>query len=139
MSTKYSVAEGHVLRGTEKVAAYDQKTGLLDFLPGKSNYRAPVVRFLKDGGLPVEVKPDPAPGTATEPRATRAGVNTDRPNEGTQGGEKPPEEPRPEAIPEAPAPAPSGPAKIGDTAVDTIKVAGKPAPYRSRLTPEGWV
>lgn len=53
--TAYSVADGHVLRGAEKVAVYTD--GVLEFLPDKDNYRAPVVRFLRESGLPADVAP----------------------------------------------------------------------------------
>lgn len=53
----YSVADGHVLRGTEKIAGYTD--GKLDFLPGKDQYRAPVVRFLRENNLPANVTPLP--------------------------------------------------------------------------------
>lgn len=54
----YSVADGHVLRGGDKIATYDSKSGLLDFIEGKAKYRAPAVAYLRKQGLPVEVTPD---------------------------------------------------------------------------------
>lgn len=137
----YSVAEGHVLRGTEKVAAYDSKTGTLDFLSGKASYRGPVVKFLKSQNLPIDAAPLAPEGESSEPRASRVGVNQDKPREGdvtpeNPGGIEPgaPQLPPPEAkvSPKDEAAAAAGQGII-------IKDGGKPKFYRDRLTPEGWV
>ena len=151
----YSVADGHVLRGAEKVAAYDSATGTLDFLPGKANYRAPVVRYLREQGLPAEVPPDRPPGELSEPRASRVGVNLDRPAEpepaAEPAGEVMPENPggvepgAPELLPAepaadpAPAPEPAAPAKATEPETGHVRLPGGGKAYRDRLTPEGWV
>ncbi len=70
--TAYSVADGHVLRGTEKVAIYSPE-GVVDFLAGKDNYRAPVVAFLRKQGMKVDVAPvaQPEEGVAASPELVR--------------------------------------------------------------------
>lgn len=50
MSKEYALNEGNVTRGGEVLATYNAETKVLDFLPGKAKYRAPVVRFLRSIG-----------------------------------------------------------------------------------------
>lgn len=141
----YSVADGHVLRGTEKVATYNTETGELDFLPGMANYRGPVVRYLREQGLPAEVPPDRPPGESSEPRASRVGVNLDRPAEpepaAEHAGEVTPENPggvEPGA-PELPPAEPPALAKSTEPEAGHVRLPGGQKAYRDRLTPEGWV
>jgi hypothetical protein len=63
----YSVANGHVLRGDEKIATYED--GQLAFLPGKSNYRAPVVRWLNENDMEVDMAPERQDAEIAEPGA----------------------------------------------------------------------
>lgn len=64
----YDVADGHVRRDGIAVAEYDSETGLLDFLEGMANFRAPVVRWLNKQGMKVDVAPDiPEPGAPKPP------------------------------------------------------------------------
>jgi len=51
----YSVADGYVLRGAEPIAQYDD--GQLTFLAGKDQYRAVVVRYLRENNLAADVAP----------------------------------------------------------------------------------
>lgn len=133
----YSVADGHVLRGTEKVAAYNSKTGELEFLPDMANYRAPVVRFLREQNLPAEVPPDRPAEAGNEPRAQRVGVNQDRPAEPEPVAEVAPESPEgvEPGAPELPPPA----AEVAASEFGHVKLTGGQKAYRDRLTPEGWV
>lgn len=141
--TQYTLEGGNVLRGGAKIATYNEAAGTIDFLEGMANYRAPVVRFLREQGKAANVPADKPKPIEPGPVATRTGLNKDRPVEenaaplnpdGSEVGapEMPPES-------EAPAPAPRGPAKIGDVQVDMVKQGGQKVPYKSRLTPEGWV
>lgn len=72
----YSVANGHVLRGDEKIATYED--GQLAFLPGKANYRAPVVRWLNENDMEVDMAPErqdaeiAEPGAPVKPEATES-------------------------------------------------------------------
>lgn len=74
----YSVANGHVLRGDEKIATYED--GQLEFLPGKENYRAPVVRFLNENDMVVDMAPvrpgaeSAEPGAPVKPEETESVV-----------------------------------------------------------------
>lgn len=63
----YSVANGHVLRGEEKIATYED--GQLAFLPGKANYRAPVVRWLNENDMEVDMAPERQDAESAEPGA----------------------------------------------------------------------
>lgn len=120
--TAYSVAEGHVLRGTVKVAAYDQSTGLVDFLPGMANYRAPVVAFLRKSNLPVDVAPVMPEGEA----APLKDVAPQQPGGGERGAPQlpPPVAPVPVAV-VAPIAARKA-ADIKPVAVDPIKAKTYP-------------
>lgn len=113
----YSVADGHVFRGSEKVAAYEAETGVLDFLPGMANYRAPVVRYLREQGLMAEVAPDRPEDQGEQPAANLAGVNPDRPADVVEAVD------------------PVIPVDVAATAKNVSKVSV----FRDRLTPEGWV
>ena len=117
----YTVADGYVLRGAEKVAAYDETTGALTFPEDKKSYRGAVVRWLRAEGKLAEVPPD-APETEPEgTRANRVAINPDIPAPVAE----------PSSEPDAPMAEP----------VDgiIIKKDGKPVIYRDRLTPQGWV
>ena len=66
----YSVADGYVLRGGEPIAQYDD--GQLTFLAGKDQYRAPVVRYLRENNLVADVAPvRPGEELPTDPSAPR--------------------------------------------------------------------
>ena len=66
----YSVADGYVLRGEEPIAQYDD--GQLTFLAGKEQYRAPVVRYLRENNLAADVAPvRPGEELPTDPSAPR--------------------------------------------------------------------
>jgi hypothetical protein len=66
----YSVADGYVLRGDEPIAQYYD--GQLTFLAGKEQYRAPVVRYLREQNLAADVAPvRPGEELPTDPSAPR--------------------------------------------------------------------
>ena len=66
----YSVADGYVLRGGEPIAQYDD--GQLTFLAGKDQYRAVVVRYLRENNLAADVAPmRPGEELPTDPSAPR--------------------------------------------------------------------
>lgn len=66
----YSVADGYVLRGEEPIAQYED--GQLTFLEGKDQYRAPVVRYLRENNLAADVAPTrPGEELPTDPGCPR--------------------------------------------------------------------
>lgn len=62
--SNYILTGKTILRDDVPVANYDSDTGSLDFLPDLAKYRAPVVRFLREKGLPVVVTATPAPAAS---------------------------------------------------------------------------
>lgn len=110
--TAYSVADGHVLRGTEKIAAYVD--GVVDFLPGKDKYRAPVVAFLRKQGLTADVSPMQPEGTETPIAANPEAVRE-------QGDPLPPPEEKPTPVTVVPTISPRAVKDIPVSKVDPIK------------------
>jgi hypothetical protein len=131
MSKAYTVASGYILRGDEKIAAYDQQTGIVDFLPGKANYRAPVVGFLRKASLPVEVAPESP--VEKEPLRARKVGSAAPVADAVPAVDVAPELPGGEAGAPQARPEPAVFAPVAATAKQA-----KPN-YNGTLTPDGWV
>jgi len=110
--TAYSVTGGKVLRGQEQVAELNE--GVLDFLPGKANYRAPVVAFLRKQGVEFEVSPALPEGTETPAEVNPQAVRD-------QGDPLPPPEEKPTPVAVVPALAPRTVKDVPASKVDPIK------------------